>query len=190
MSGQKFIKKAKNGVLENLKFAVKQSYQTAQYRTKIAENCWKMPKLKNSNATFWVIFKHCGEGPKCAEFLIVCKNDVSYTLALPKEGKIFFFSAQNVRRPAFALSFFSFLWGELSWHNWEGQGRGTTESNGESAIIPALELPEVRPRPRKWFIRYLKLRYWELSLNFSFLRYHHIWLKNHSTLYKWKSFEL
>ena len=27
---------------------------------KRAENCWKMPKLKNSHVTFWVIFKHCG----------------------------------------------------------------------------------------------------------------------------------
>ena len=150
-----------------------------------------MPKLKNSNATFWVIFKHCGEGPKCAEFLIVCKNDVSYTLALPKEGKIFS-SQLRMWDAQLLLSVFSLFSEESSAGTvyWEGQGRGTTESNGESAIIPALELPEVRPRPRKWFIRYLKLRYWELSLNFSFLRYHHIWLKNHSTLYKWKSFEL
>ena len=54
LSGQKFNKNAKNGpiwrVFENLKLAVKQSYQKGQ---------WKMPKFKNSNATFWVIFKHC-----------------------------------------------------------------------------------------------------------------------------------
>ena len=24
------------------------------------KNGWEKPKLKNSNATFWVIFKHCG----------------------------------------------------------------------------------------------------------------------------------
>ena len=36
---------------------VKQCYQTGQfYKDK---NWWKMPKLNNSNATFWVIFKHC-----------------------------------------------------------------------------------------------------------------------------------
>ena len=47
-------------VFENLKLAVKQCYQTGQFYTD--ENwwkIWKMPKLKNSNATYWVIFKHC-----------------------------------------------------------------------------------------------------------------------------------
>ena len=103
----------------------------------------------------------------------------------------FFLLSSECETPSFCSQFFLFSLRRAQLADyWEGQGRGTTESNGESAIIPALELPEVRPRPRKWFIRYLKLRYWELSLNFSFLRYHHIWLKNHSTLYKWKSFEL
>ena len=27
----------------------------------IGQNWWKVPKLKNWNATFWVIFKHCEE---------------------------------------------------------------------------------------------------------------------------------
>ena len=39
--------------LKNLKLAVKQCYQTED------KNWWKTPKLKNLNATFWVIFKHC-----------------------------------------------------------------------------------------------------------------------------------
>ena len=42
--------------LKTLK-AVKQSYQTGQFEE--VKNWWKMPKLTNSNATFWVIFKHC-----------------------------------------------------------------------------------------------------------------------------------
>lgn len=49
-------KNAKNGhiwrVFENLKFLVKQSYQTGQDK-KLVEN------LKNSNATFLEILKHC-----------------------------------------------------------------------------------------------------------------------------------
>ena len=45
-------------VFENLKLAVKQSYQTGQFKQ--VKNWWKMPKLKNSNATFKVIFKHRG----------------------------------------------------------------------------------------------------------------------------------
>ena len=52
LSGQKLNKNAKNGpiwrVFENLKLAVKQSYQTDQFNRS---------KVKNSNATFWVIFK-------------------------------------------------------------------------------------------------------------------------------------
>ena len=43
-------------VFENLKLAVKQCYQTGQL---LDDNCWKMPKLKNSNATLGVTFKHC-----------------------------------------------------------------------------------------------------------------------------------
>ena len=53
--------KGKNGqfwrVFENLKFAVKKCYQTGQFW--LDKNWWKMPKLKNSNATYWVILKHC-----------------------------------------------------------------------------------------------------------------------------------
>ena len=36
-----------------LKLAVKQCYQTGQFHR------IEMPKLKTSNETFWVIFKHC-----------------------------------------------------------------------------------------------------------------------------------
>ena len=32
---------------------------TRHVNLKTDKNWWKMPKLKNSNATFWVIFKHC-----------------------------------------------------------------------------------------------------------------------------------
>ena len=41
---------------ENLKFAVEQSYQVNFNRTKIGGKC---QNCQNSNATFWVIFKHC-----------------------------------------------------------------------------------------------------------------------------------
>ena len=62
LSGQKLIKNAKNGpfwrVFENRKLAVKQCYQTGQFWKD--KNWWKMPnKFKNSNVTFWVIFKQC-----------------------------------------------------------------------------------------------------------------------------------
>ena len=54
LSGQKFIKNAKNGqfgqVFENLKLAVKQCYQTGQ----------KIAKIEKSNAKFYGIFKQCG----------------------------------------------------------------------------------------------------------------------------------
>ena len=42
---------------ENLKLAVKQCYQTGQ---KMVENA----KIKNSNGTFWIIFKQCAEAAK------------------------------------------------------------------------------------------------------------------------------
>ena len=88
LSGQKFIKKAKNGqfgrVFENLKLAVKQCFQICHFS--YDKNCWKMPKFKcdllgyfetvlpalmgqklveNAKSGkiqmrhFWVIFKHC-----------------------------------------------------------------------------------------------------------------------------------
>ena len=41
---------------EKLMLAVKQCYQTGQFKKD--KNWWKMPKLKTSNATFWVNFKH------------------------------------------------------------------------------------------------------------------------------------
>ena len=46
-------------VFDNLKFAVKQCYETGQFS--LDKNWWKMPKWKNSVETFWAIFKHCGE---------------------------------------------------------------------------------------------------------------------------------
>ena len=36
---------------------VKQCYQTCHFQWD--KNCWKMPILKNSSETFWVIFKQC-----------------------------------------------------------------------------------------------------------------------------------
>ena len=59
LSGQKLIKNAQNGpfwrVFENLKLAVKQCYQTGKFLR--GQKLVEMPKLKNSNETFWVIFK-------------------------------------------------------------------------------------------------------------------------------------
>ena len=58
-------------VFENLKLAVKQCYQTGQIsRTKIGVKC------RNSNATFWVIFKQCGaeEPPKETEKIASSKS--------------------------------------------------------------------------------------------------------------------
>ena len=43
----------------DLNLAVKQCYQTGSFL--LDKNWWKIPKSKNENATFWVIFKHCGE---------------------------------------------------------------------------------------------------------------------------------
>ena len=62
LNGQKLSNKKRQKspfgrVFENLKLAVIQCYQTGQfYKDK---NWWKMSKFKNSNATFWVIFKQC-----------------------------------------------------------------------------------------------------------------------------------
>ena len=39
-------------------FSFKQCYKSGQF-FKRTKNWWKMPKLENSNATFWVIFKQC-----------------------------------------------------------------------------------------------------------------------------------
>ena len=50
-NGQKLTKKwSKLAIFENLKFAVKQCYQTGHFST---------GKYQNSNATFWVTFKQC-----------------------------------------------------------------------------------------------------------------------------------
>ena len=60
MSGQKFMKNAKNSqiwrVFQNLKLAVKQCYQIGHFfnSTKIGEKC---QNVKNSNATFFVDFQ-------------------------------------------------------------------------------------------------------------------------------------
>ena len=62
LSGQKLIKNSQNvpwffEIFENLKPTVKQCYQTSHFE--YDKNWSSMPKFKNSNATFWVIFKHC-----------------------------------------------------------------------------------------------------------------------------------
>ena len=84
LSGQKFIKNAKNGpiwrVVEYLKILVKQCYQKGLIE--LDKNWWKMPKLKYSNATFWVIFKHCDT------FFQYILNTVSYSCLKPRSFKI------------------------------------------------------------------------------------------------------
>ena len=59
LSGQKFIKNAKIGPFGRVfeKLMVKQCYQTGHFQ--MDKNWRKMPKLKNSNATFLVIFNLC-----------------------------------------------------------------------------------------------------------------------------------
>mgnify|MGYP006863759151 FL=1 len=55
-----WLKNAQNGpfwrLFEDLKLAVKQTYQTNQFWKE--KNRWKIPKFQNSNASFCVIFKH------------------------------------------------------------------------------------------------------------------------------------
>ena len=84
LGGQKFIKNAKNGpiwrVVEYLKLLVKQCYQKGLIE--LDKNWWKMPKLKYSNATFWVIFKHCDT------FFQYILNTVSYSCLKPRSFKI------------------------------------------------------------------------------------------------------
>ena len=61
LSGQKLIKNANNGPFGEflITWSLGQKcYQTGHFWKD--KNWWKMQKLKNSNATFWVIFKHCG----------------------------------------------------------------------------------------------------------------------------------
>ena len=55
-------------VFENLKLAVKKCYQTGQDK-----KWWRRPKFKNSNATFWVIFKQCDYDTSC-KVLIIYSN--------------------------------------------------------------------------------------------------------------------
>ena len=56
-----WLKNAQNGpfwrLFEDLKLAVKQTYQTNQFWKE--KNRWKIPKFQNSNASFCVIFKQC-----------------------------------------------------------------------------------------------------------------------------------
>ena len=49
-------------VLEKLKLAGEQCYQSGQFQ--LGKNWWKMPKLKNPNETFCMIFKQFVFGPK------------------------------------------------------------------------------------------------------------------------------
>ena len=55
--GQKFIKIAKNGqfFVDFLKTWILRWNSVTRH----VRNCWKMPKFKNLNATFFVIFNHC-----------------------------------------------------------------------------------------------------------------------------------
>ena len=55
-SGQRFIKNAK--MVHFGEFLKTWSLRSNSF-TRQVKNWWKMPKLKNSNATFRVIFKHC-----------------------------------------------------------------------------------------------------------------------------------
>ena len=56
---KKFIKNAKK-CSKNVKPAVKQCYQI------IGQKLSKNDKIKNSNETFWLIFKQCAIGPSLA----------------------------------------------------------------------------------------------------------------------------
>ena len=64
----------------DLKLLVKQCYQKGLIE--LDKNWWKMPKLKYSNATFWVIFKHCDT------FFQYILNTVSYSCLKPRSFKI------------------------------------------------------------------------------------------------------
>ena len=72
LSRQKLLK---NGafwwVFENLKLTVKQCYQTGKFEKD--NYWWYMRKLKHSNETFWVSFKHCAKC-KIETFLTLCLN--------------------------------------------------------------------------------------------------------------------
>ena len=62
LSGQKLIKNAKNGQFW------RSNSVTRQVNLNWTKSIEKMPKFKNSNATFWVIFKHCDLVLKNANF--------------------------------------------------------------------------------------------------------------------------
>ena len=50
-----------NGPFRNSEATTKSVTRQVHF-LKLDKNYWKMPKLKNSNATIWVIFKHCPLG--------------------------------------------------------------------------------------------------------------------------------
>ena len=52
-SGKKFIKMSK------IPEACGQTVLPDRSKFELDKNWWKMPKLKNSKATLWVIFEHC-----------------------------------------------------------------------------------------------------------------------------------
>ena len=114
MSGQKFIKNATNGPIlrsfSNLKFEVKQCYQTGHFQ--YDKNWWKMPKLKNSNTTFCVIFKQykwyekCRISKKCLEHQDGRLNIYSFSLYEPHDFltnvfflMTFYWNEEFTRRP-------------------------------------------------------------------------------------------
>ena len=67
----------------------------------IGQNWWKMPKLKNSNATFWVIFKHCAE-VSLMMYLNKVLNKCGKKKLAPKEKK------ETLRRPLIVWQYFFF----------------------------------------------------------------------------------
>ena len=89
----------KSRIQPNLKLAAKQCYQTCQYW--LDKNWWKMPKLKNSNATFWVIFKHCAE-VSLMMYLNKVLNKCGKKKLAPKEKK------ETLRRPLIVWQYFFF----------------------------------------------------------------------------------
>ena len=62
LSGQKFIKNAKNGRFWRLfeTWSSQSQSVTIHVSFKSTKNCWKKPKFINSNETYRVIFKQCG----------------------------------------------------------------------------------------------------------------------------------
>ena len=95
LSGQKFLKNAKIGPFGRVfeKLMVKQCYQTGHFQWD--KNWRKMPKLKNSNATFLVIFNLCDWAPRLPLWFILSINFEFSRLNWRTKIQIFEFSRQN-----------------------------------------------------------------------------------------------